>query len=58
MIFESAVFFVTDDHTGNIRIDKCTFLENMGGSWYPLKQVFLCMMIQNAKLQILLLINL
>jgi hypothetical protein len=31
----SAIFFVTNDHTGNIIIDKSTIKNNIGGSWYP-----------------------
>ncbi len=30
----SAIFFVTNDHTGDIRIDQSTITENVGGSWY------------------------
>jgi hypothetical protein len=33
--FGSAVFFVTNNHTGNIIIDQCTIRNNAGGSWYP-----------------------
>lgn len=31
----SAIFFVSNDHTGNIRIDRSTITNNLGGSWYP-----------------------
>jgi hypothetical protein len=31
----SAIFFVTNDHTGNIRIEKSVITKNLGGSWYP-----------------------
>jgi len=31
----SAIFFVTNDHTGNIVIDRSTITDNTGGSWYP-----------------------
>jgi hypothetical protein len=31
----SAIFFVTNDHTGNIVIDQSRITENTGGSWYP-----------------------
>ena len=31
----SAIFFVTNDHTGDIRIDKSNITNNIGGSWYP-----------------------
>lgn len=33
--FGSAIFFVTDDHSGNIRIDSSIIHKNTGGSWYP-----------------------
>jgi hypothetical protein len=33
--FGSAIFFVTNDHTGNIRIDQSIIRNNIGGSWYP-----------------------
>jgi hypothetical protein len=33
--FGSAIFFVTDDHTGNIAIDSSVITNNIGGSWYP-----------------------
>jgi hypothetical protein len=33
--YGSAVFFVTNDHSGNIVIDTCTVQHNIGGSWYP-----------------------
>jgi len=31
----SAIFFVTNDHSGDIRIDRSVITENIGGSWYP-----------------------
>jgi hypothetical protein len=31
----SAIFFVSNDHTGDIVIDRSTITENTGGSWYP-----------------------
>jgi hypothetical protein len=31
----SAIFFVSNDHTGNIRIERSTITGNVGGSWYP-----------------------
>jgi len=31
----SAVFFVTNDHTGDIVIDRSVIRNNLGGSWYP-----------------------
>ena len=31
----SAIFFVTNDHTGDIVIDQSTIRNNIGGSWYP-----------------------
>jgi hypothetical protein len=33
--YGSAVFFVTNDHSGSIRIDKSLIQLNSGGSWYP-----------------------
>lgn len=38
----SAIFFVTNDHTGNIRIDHSTIRNNTGGSWYPLYPAISC----------------
>ena len=31
----SAIFFVSNDRTGNIRIDRSVVRNNHGGSWYP-----------------------
>ncbi|GAB5474981.1 MAG: hypothetical protein Mars2KO_30800 [Maribacter sp.] len=31
----SSIFFVSNDHSGNIRIDNSTITDNIGGSWYP-----------------------
>ncbi len=31
----SAIFFVTNDHTGDVRIDRSVITRNVGGSWYP-----------------------
>lgn len=31
----SAIFFVSNDHTGDIRIDRSVITNNSGGSWYP-----------------------
>jgi hypothetical protein len=31
----SAIFFVTNNHTGNIIIDQSVIRNNHGGSWYP-----------------------
>lgn len=33
--YGSAIFFVTNDHSGNIRIDQSVIRYNIGGSWYP-----------------------
>ena len=33
--YGSAIFFVSNDHTGNIRIDRSVITNNIGGSWYP-----------------------
>jgi hypothetical protein len=34
--FGSAIFFVTDDHTGNVVIENSVIRNNIGGSWYAL----------------------
>jgi hypothetical protein len=31
----SAIFFVSNNHTGDIRIDRTVIRNNTGGSWYP-----------------------
>ncbi len=31
----SAIFFVSNNHTGDIRIDRSIITNNTGGSWYP-----------------------
>ncbi|WP_437593582.1 hypothetical protein [Sorangium sp. So ce1000] len=31
----SAIFFVSNDHTGDIVIDRSVITNNIGGSWYP-----------------------
>ncbi|HQP38276.1 MAG TPA: hypothetical protein PLI95_23995, partial [Polyangiaceae bacterium] len=31
----SAIFFVSNNHTGDIRIDRSVIKDNVGGSWYP-----------------------
>jgi hypothetical protein len=31
----SAIFFVSNDHTGNMVIDDSVIVNNFGGSWYP-----------------------
>ena len=31
----SAIFFVTNDHSGEVKIDRSNITENVGGSWYP-----------------------
>ena len=33
--YGSAIFFVTNNHKGDIFIDECTIKNNKGGSWYP-----------------------
>ncbi|MBL4685618.1 MAG: hypothetical protein JKY37_13570 [Nannocystaceae bacterium] len=33
--FGSAIFFVTNDHSGDVRIDRSVITNNVGGSWYP-----------------------
>ncbi len=34
--YGSAIFFVTNDHSGDIRIEDSTIRDNTGGSWYVL----------------------
>lgn len=34
--YGSAIFFVTNDHSGDIQIDHSTIMSNIGGSWYPI----------------------
>ncbi len=31
----SGIFFVSNDHSGNVVIDRSTISKNVGGSWYP-----------------------
>lgn len=31
----SAIFFVSNDHSGNVRIENSNITNNTGGSWYP-----------------------
>jgi hypothetical protein len=33
--YGSAVFFVSNNHSGNMAIDSSTITNNIGGSWYP-----------------------
>ncbi|AKV03801.1 hypothetical protein AKJ09_10464 [Labilithrix luteola] len=33
--FGSAIFFVSNDHTGDVKIDRSNITNNIGGSWYP-----------------------
>jgi len=33
--YGAAVFFVSNNHTGNIQIDSSSIQNNTGGSWYP-----------------------
>ncbi len=33
--FGSSLFFVSNDHSGNIVIEDSTIKDNIGGSWYP-----------------------
>ena len=32
----SAIFFVSNDHSGDIRIERSVITNNVGGSWYPM----------------------
>jgi hypothetical protein len=34
----SAIFFVTNNHTGDMLIDNCVVKDNSGGTWYPVYQ--------------------
>jgi hypothetical protein len=38
----SAIFFVSNDHSGNIRIEKSVITNNTGGSWYPVQPQISC----------------
>ena len=31
----SAIFFVSNDHSGDVRIERSVITDNEGGSWYP-----------------------
>ena len=33
--YGSAIFFVTNDHSGDVVIDRSVITNNIGGSWYP-----------------------
>lgn len=33
--FGSGIFFVTNDHSGDIKLDNTVIENNIGGSWYP-----------------------
>ena len=33
--YGSAIFFVSNDHSGDVRIDRSVITNNVGGSWYP-----------------------
>jgi hypothetical protein len=36
--YGGAIFFVSNDHSGKIRIDSSVIRNNTGGSWYPAYQ--------------------
>jgi hypothetical protein len=38
----SAIFFVTNDHSGNVVIDQSEITNNIGGSWYPVLPQISC----------------
>jgi hypothetical protein len=40
--YGSAIFFVSNDHTGNIVIDSSVITNNIGGSWYPVQPQISC----------------
>ena len=33
--YGASIFFVSNDHSGNIKIDNSIIKNNIGGSWYP-----------------------
>jgi hypothetical protein len=38
----SAIFFVSNDHTGTIRLERSALRRNRGGSWYPVRPQISC----------------
>ncbi|HJL19146.1 MAG TPA: hypothetical protein RMH99_26010 [Sandaracinaceae bacterium LLY-WYZ-13_1] len=38
----SAIFFVSNDHSGDIRIERSRITDNEGGSWYPVQPQISC----------------
>ncbi len=38
----SAIFFVSNDHSGDIRIEDSVITNNTGGSWYPVQPQISC----------------
>jgi hypothetical protein len=38
----SGIFFVTNNHTGNIRLDRSALRRNRGGSWYAVRPQISC----------------
>jgi hypothetical protein len=38
----SAIFFVSNNHTGNIRIERSVITDNEGGTWYPVQPQISC----------------
>jgi hypothetical protein len=40
--YGSAIFFVSNDHTGDIKINRSVITNNTGGSWYPIYPQISC----------------
>ncbi len=38
----SGIFFVTNDHTGDVRLDRSALRRNRGGSWYAVRPQISC----------------
>ena len=38
----SAIFFVTNDHSGDIVVDSSVITNNAGGTWYPIHPQISC----------------
>ncbi len=51
--YGSGIFFVTNNHTGDIVLENSLVENNIGGSWYPKYPIYQCTLIR----KLLLLIN-
>lgn len=40
--YGAAIFFVSNDHSGDIRLDRTVIRHNTGGSWYPVRPQISC----------------